>query len=143
MKKINALLITSIITASSSLMASPESSVTEISQQWRQNFNAGGRDSLMKLYSEEAVLFQPNNEILESTDSINDFIKGLDYLYVDDYKIWDVELTKDGNVAYETESWQATMLNENGEPISQEVSVTSVFEKQSDGSWKIKLQRWN
>ncbi len=143
MKKINTLLFTTLLTATSSIMAGPVTSITEISEQWRQNFNAGSKDSLMQLYSDEAVLFQNNNEIVESPEAINEFLEGLNYLNVEDYIIWDVELAEDGNVAYETELWQATMLDDNGQTVSYDLNVTNVLEKQSDGSWKIKIQRWN
>lgn len=143
MNKLNALLLTSLITVTGSVLASPVTSVTEISEEWRQNFNAGSKDSLMKLYSDEAVLFQPNNEIVDGTEAINDYLDRLNYLNVEDFIIWDVEMDVNGKVAYETALWQATGLDANGQTVSYDVNVTNVFEKQADGSWKIRMQSWN
>lgn len=143
MNKLNALLLTSLITATGSVLASPMTSVTEISEEWRQNFNAGSKDSLMKLYSDEAVLFQSNNEIVDGTEAINDYLNRLNYLNVEDFIIWDVEMDASGKVAYETALWQATSIDANGQTVSYDVNVTNVLEKQADGSWKIRMQSWN
>lgn len=143
MKKLNALLLMSLITTSATALAGPVTSVTEISEEWRQNFNAGSKDSLMKLYSEEAVLFQYNNEIVDGPEAINDYLNRLNYLNVEDYIIWDVEMDENGDVAYETALWQATTIDENGQTVSYDLNVTNVIEKQQDGSWKIRMQRWN
>lgn len=143
MNKLNTLLLTSLITVTGSVLASPVTSVTEISEEWRQNFNSGSKDALMKLYSDEAVLFQPNNEIVDGTEAINDYLNRLNYLNVEDFIIWDVEMDSNGKVAYETALWQATGIDANGQTVSYDVNVTNVLEKQADGSWKIRMQSWN
>ncbi|MEQ8290491.1 MAG: DUF4440 domain-containing protein [Gammaproteobacteria bacterium] len=143
MNKLKTLLLTSLITVTGSVLASPVTSVTEISEEWRQNFNSGSKDALMKLYSDEAVLFQPNNEIVDGTEAINDYLNRLNYLNVEDFIIWDVEMDSNGKVAYETALWQATGIDANGQTVSYDVNVTNVLEKQADGSWKIRMQSWN
>ena len=86
----------------------------------------------MKLYSDEAVLFQPNNEIVDGAEGINDYLDSLNYQNVEDFIIWDVEVDANGDMAYETELWQATGVDENGQPVSYDLTVTKVLEKQED-----------
>ena len=143
MNKLNTLLLMSLITVTGSVLASPVTNVTDLSEEWRQNFNAGSKDSLMKLYSDEAVLFQPNNEIVDGTEAINDYLDRLNYLNVEDFIIWDVEMGANGKLAYETALWQATGIDADGLTVSYDVNVTNVLEKQADGSWKIRMQSWN
>ena len=143
MNKLNTLLLMSLITVTGSVLASPVTNVTDLSEEWRQNFNAGSKDSLMKLYSDEAVLFQPNNEIVDGTEAINDYLDRLNYLNVEDFIIWDVEMGANGKLAYETALWQATGIDADGLTVSYDVNVTNVLEKQADGSWKIRMQSRN
>ena len=123
--------------------ASPVTSITEIGEKWRENFNTGSSDALLKLYTDEAVVLQPNNAIVDGTEEISDYLNQLNYLNVEDFIIWDVELNDSGDTAYETALWQATGIDENGNPVSYDMTVTNILEKQNDGSWKIKMQSWN
>jgi len=59
------------------------------------------------------------------------------------YTISNVDLDIKGDTAYETGLWEVTRIDTNGEMILLEGNITNVFEKQKDGSWKIKFQSWN
>ncbi len=145
MKKRNFLINLSFLAlfSTAATAASPVSSITEITDKWLSDFNAGSTESLVELYSDEAVVFQANNSIVGGSDAIADYLEEMSDLNIEDFIIWDVELDADGNVAYESALWRVTGTDKNGAEISYDVSVTNVMEKQNDGNWKIKLQRWN
>ncbi len=144
MSKFSALLNLSLLAClSASALASPVSSITEISQSWRDNFNAGSAAAVAELYSDEAVIVPASNEIINGSGAISDYLNGLNYINVEDFVIWDLEVDADGKTAYETALWQATGVDAKGEPVAFDINVTNVMERQSDGSWKIKMQTWN
>jgi ketosteroid isomerase-like protein len=110
---------------------------------WSSGFDQGNTDRLMGLYTENAVVFPPSSEILEGRAAIKDYLNGLKDVGVKEYSISNVDADIKDNIVYETALWEATRTDANGNVIKMEGNISNVFEKQEDGSWKIKLQSWN
>jgi ketosteroid isomerase-like protein len=114
-----------------------------VNSQWENSFSEGNTDVLMTLYSDNAVVISPSSEIFDNRTEIQTYLEGLKKVGVKKYAISNVELEVKGNLAYETAYWEGSWVNAEGAIFNFEGNITNVFEKQDDGSWKIKLQSWN
>ena len=106
-------------------------------------FNTGEISALTELYSKNAVMLPPSSEILTGADSIKGYWDQLRSIGVTRYSIYPVDFWIEGNVAYSTSLWEASRETAGNDVITMDGNISSVFEKQEDGSWKIKLQSWN
>ena len=107
------------------------------------NFNSGEITALTNMYSSNAVMLPPSSEILSTPDSIKSYWNGLRSIGVNRYSLYLVDYKVDGDVAYATSLWEASRKTSKDEVITMEGNISSVLEKQDDGSWKIRLQSWN
>ena len=123
--------------------ASPSTSIEVVNSQWMASFNSGHIDGMRSLYTDDAVMFPPSSEILESPTTIISYFDGLKNIGVNVYSISNVSLDIKGKVAYATSLWEAIRVDESGNEFTFEGNLTSVLELQEDGNWKIKLQSWN
>ena len=146
MKTLKVLIIVSILSMSSSLAFSHTSDTMDIEAlmtKWAMSFGQGKADALMDLYTENAMVFPPSSEILDCPSAISTYLLALREVGMKQYTISNVDLDIKGDTAYETGLWEVTRIDTNGDAIMLEGNITNVFEKQKDGSWKIKLQSWN
>jgi len=114
-----------------------------INSEWISNFDKGNTEALMKLYTDNAIMFPPSSEILEGQAAILNYFEGMKKVGVTEYSISNVDTNINGDTAYETAIWEATRVGANGTVFNFEGNITNVLEKQKDGRWKIKLQSWN
>ena len=110
---------------------------------WSQALNQGSSADLIKFYTADAVVLPPSSEILANHAAIKGYWDGLHRIGVNKYTVYDVDLKIEGNIAYQTALWEATRITPEGTTIEFDGNLSSVFERQPDGSWKIKLQSWN
>lgn len=146
MKSLKSLILISILSLGSGFAASatPDSAdVEELISTWVTSFDKGNADGLIALYTENAVVFPPSSEILDSPAAIIAYLDGLKKVGVKEYSISNVNMDIKGDIAYETALWEATRVDANGNVIKFDGNITNVLEKQEDGSWKIKYQSWN
>lgn len=135
--------ILSLVVAGTGARAETTPEFEVFQQAMEKNFAAGEISELGDLYTENAVMLPPSSEILSSQEAIQRYWNDLREIGVYDYSIYAVEQNIDGNVAYTTALWEAKRKTANGEDITFDGNISNVYEKQNDGSWKIKLQSWN
>jgi len=146
MKNINyfILIVILLITSTSfSVRADTASAIEALNSALMKKFKAGEISDMIGLYTENAVMLPPSSEILSSPESIKRYWDNLREVGVNDYSIYLVELNIEGDVAYATSLWEAKRITTSGDVITLDGNISTVFEKQNDGSWKIKLQSWN
>jgi len=108
-----------------------------------EKFNAGEIPTMVDMYTEDAVMLPPSSEILSSSESIEGYWDQLRAVGVVSYILYPVNLKIDGDIAYMTSIWEASRKSAGNEVITMTGNISNVFEKQKDGTWKIKLQSWN
>lgn len=147
MKTIKSLLLISALSLASTYVASTTEESVDVDQlnsKWMTSFDKGNTEALMSLYTENAIVFPPSSEILEGQAAIVAYLEGLKKIGVTEYSISNVDMDIKGDIAYQTALWETTRVDINGTTIFNfEGNITSVLEKQKNGSWKIKLQSWN
>ncbi len=146
MKKTN-LLFSMILIGSltTNLMANPseQAEIGKINSAWANSISKGDIAAVGELYSADAVMLPPSSEILNNRSEIRGYWENLKSNGISNYNLSQVGLEVKGNLAYETALWEATRKTNTGDEITFEGNISNVYEKQADGSWKIKLQSWN
>lgn len=146
MKTINSLILISILSLSAGIASSnalERTDVEQLNSLWSNTFDEGNTEGLMTLYTDNAVVFPPSSEILEGKGEIATYLDELRNVGFSEYSISSIDMDVKGDIAYTTALWEATRVDTNGNVILLEGNITSVLERQEDGSWKIKLQSWN
>jgi ketosteroid isomerase-like protein len=147
MKSLNKLIfipIFSLATGLASAEALETTDVENINNVWATTLDEGKTKELMGLYTENAVVFPPSSEILNGRTEIQAYLDSLREAGFKEYSISNVNSdVKGDNTIFETAIWEATRMDAEGNVITLEGNISNVFEKQNDGSWKIKFQSWN
>lgn len=146
MKNIKYLILLSILSLNSSYAATNTLETADIEMLdslWVASFDNGNTTDLVTLYTKDAMVFPPSSEILEGRIAIGAYLDGLRDAGFNEYSISNVDMQVKGLTAYSTELWEATRIDADGNEIKLDGNITNVLERQSDGSWKIKLQSWN
>jgi ketosteroid isomerase-like protein len=146
MKSLNKLIFIAILASVSSYAASETLETVDVenfNNVWASGFDQGNTEALMGLYSENAVVFPPSSEILEGRKAIQTYLQGLKEVGVKEYSISNIDTDIKENTVYESALWEATRVDSEGNIIKLEGNISNVFERQNDGSWKIKFQSWN
>ncbi|MBI4005421.1 MAG: DUF4440 domain-containing protein [Gammaproteobacteria bacterium] len=117
--------------------------IEESNLSWVSALNKGNTKTLLDVYTEDAVVMPPSSEILSDHAAIKTYWDGLLRVGVGKYAINTVDLRIEGDTAYQTALWEATRVAADGNVIHFDGNMSTVYEQQKDGSWKIKLQSWN
>ena len=141
-KILTALCLTLIlITAMANL--DDKSSIANVMDDLGKAFYKGQTSELVNLYADNAVFMPPSSEILTGQEAIRKYWEGLREVGFNEFIIRDISLSIVGNTAYQTALWEAVRKDAAGNIIKLDGNISSVLERQMDGSWKIKLQSWN
>lgn len=146
MKTYKTLCVAAILSLASGVANSESLQKADVEQfdaLWSDSYAVDDTGKLMTLYSDDAVMFPPSSEIVEGKSNISAYLESLRSVGVKEYSISNVDLNVQGDTAYSTELWEATRVDASGNSIVLEGNITNVFERQDNGSWKIKYQSWN
>lgn len=114
--------------------------------EWVALYNAGDFDKLVAVfYAENAVIMPPNEPITEGKEAIlsglkksrEEFEEYCDSSIVEEVSVY-------GNVAVARGTDTGTTApRDEGEPTKYNIKWLTVYERQSDGTWKCKYEIWN
>ena len=141
--KYTVLLMTLLASVNLVAKADAVSELEAVNSAMEQNFNNSEISALTNMYAKDAVMLPPSSEILSSPAAITKYWSDLKDVGVNEYSVYLVDLKVEGNVAYTTSLWEASRKVAGNDAIIMNGNISSVYEKQKDGSWKIKLQSWN
>jgi uncharacterized protein (TIGR02246 family) len=112
-----------------------------INARWEAAFRAGDAAALAALYAPDAVIVSPGLEIVNRAEEIRTFWAAKIGAGTRDFRVQSINLRADGERVYQTAAWSAALLVE-GRLNRFDGEMTSVLERQPDGSWRIRLQNW-
>ena len=141
--KIMVFVIAAMLTAAAVGEVTDPAKIDSINDSWSRALSQGDSADLGRFYTPDAVVLPPSSEILANRDAIKGYWDGLHKIGVNDYSVYDVNLKIEGNLAYQTALWEAKRVTPEGNTIEFDGNLSNVFERQPDGSWKIRLQSWN
>lgn len=144
MKTLNKILFVFAVAVSGlvSAQADDTSAINALSNHWDVAVNKGDTAQLASLYADDAIMIPPSSEILSDRDAIKGYWETLREVGIGAYEVHTIDLRVEGDKAYQVAVWEAARPVE-GNVIRFEGNMSSVYERQKDGSWKIKLQSWN
>ena len=126
-----------------SFAADPKSDVAAAYASWDAAFNKGDATTLAAAYLPNAKLLPPTHEVASGPAAIEQFFAGLHASGVTDHKLQVIDAGGDDKVVYGTANWSAKGKDKDGKPADFSGTAMHVFERQADGSLKLRLQTFN
>jgi ketosteroid isomerase-like protein len=93
--------------------------------------------------TDDAYFLPPTHKVIEGPKGVAEFFSGLVKGGVTGHKLEMIEAEGNGNIVYAAARWSAKGKDDKGKPKELSGLATHIFEKQSDGSLKLKLQTFN
>jgi uncharacterized protein (TIGR02246 family) len=117
--------------------------IEETNAKWAEAFNQGDAAAVAALYTDNAVLMPPNNEMIQGREGIQQFWNGAMQMGMTDVTLTTVDLEGSGNLAYEIAKYSLTIQPEGQEVMKDVGKYIVVWKRQEDGTWKIQADIWN
>lgn len=113
--------------------------------QWNAAFAKGKVEDIISLYSDDAMLLQPNGSVSKGARQIRDFWQKMIQQGEYAMDIVDVRGEQNGTIVASVRFSDVKTLASAQQPMkySYDGVVYSVLKQQPDGSWKAEFQRWN
>jgi ketosteroid isomerase-like protein len=111
--------------------------------EWDGAFNSANAKAVAGFYVEGAYFLPANHEVIRGPAGVERFFSGLFSGGVKEHKLELIEANGDGNLLYGAAKWSASGKDHKGQPSKFGGIATHVFERQSDGSLKLKLHTFN
>ena len=131
------------VAAISVARADPAADVTAAYADWDAAFNNGDAKGVCALYTDDAILLPPTHDVIKGPDGVDKFIAGILGMGAKDHKLELIEASGDGNIVYGTAKWSAAGKDSGGKDQPWAGTTTTIFEKQANGSLKLKVHTFN
>lgn len=126
-----------------SLAADAKSDVEKAYAAWDTAFNKQDAKGLASDYVSTAKLLPPTHQVVSGPAEIEKFWAGLFAGGVTGHKLEVIDAGGDDKVVFGTAKWSATGKDKDGKPSPLSGLAMHVFERQADGTLKLRLQTFN
>lgn len=117
----------------------------QLSRDWSELVASGDLDAVLAVWAEDAVLMPPGMPALEGKMAIRSYVEAAAQL--PGFQIsWEpvrVHVSRSGDMAYMIERNVSTVNDSLGHPVMTYGKVVTVWQKDSNGSWKNVIDIWN
>lgn len=117
----------------------------QLSRDWSELVASGDLDAVLAVWAEDAVLMPPGMPALEGKMAIRSYVEAAAQL--PGFQIsWEpvrVHVSRSGDMAYMIERNVSTLNDSLGHPVMTYGKVVTVWQKDSNGSWKNVIDIWN
>lgn len=139
-----ALAACSISMASTEVRAGPlEDDVKAAYTAWDEAFGKGDAKAVATFYTEDALLLPPSHDVIEGPAGVEKFFSGIFGTGATDHRLEAIRVDGDEKLIYGAAKWSAKGKDAQGKDQPWGGIATHVFERQADGSLKIKLHTFN
>ena len=135
------LMFTTLTLATLGASAAAAPGVEETTAEFESAFNSGNAVQLAELYTVDAIVVAPSQEIVKARSEIRDFWAQKIDTGTSRFRVHAINVREDGASAYQTAAWSATVTS-NGKASELYGEMTSILARQADGSCKIQVQNW-
>ncbi len=122
-----------------------EAAIRETTNEWMNAANAKDVERLVDLYAADASLFPPNAPLVTGKGAIgtvwSEFIESPGF--ATSLQTTKVEISRAGDLAYMVGTFEDTMNDPEGNPVTDRGKWVVTLKKQPDGAWKIVADIWN
>jgi uncharacterized protein (TIGR02246 family) len=137
------LVVGSAFVTTASYAGSPEEDVTAAYAAWDAAFSKADAGAIAAFYAEDAVFLPPSHNVIEGPAGVEAFFAELFKGGATAHKLELVKAQGDDTLLFGAAKWSAMGKDSNGADQPWGGIATHVFERQSDGSLKIKLHTFN
>jgi ketosteroid isomerase-like protein len=106
-------------------------------------FNTPSPSAFLPLYTADSVLFFQGAPPVTGPEAIKQFWESRIKLGIRDHTFEIIETGADGKYAFQVSKATVQLVRENGEKTLIAGHTVRIFEKQSDGTWKVKTHMYN
>jgi ketosteroid isomerase-like protein len=121
----------------------PKSDVSAAYATFDATYNKGDPKAVVTLYLPNAKVLPPTHEVASGAAAIEKFFAGFYANGVTDHKLELIDAGGDDKVVYGTANWSARGKDKDSKPANFSGIATHVFERQADGSLKLRLHTFN
>ncbi len=128
--------------------AAEQAAIEQATRDWLEVTNQpgeAGADGYASFVTEDAVLLPPNGARVDGRDAVRALI--LSYTQAEEFSItWEairVEVSAAGDLAYSMGTYEYSLKDAQGNPVSDNGKSVDIWKKQADGSWKVAVVIWN
>ena len=125
--------------------ADPARQIAETSAaQWNAAFAQGKVDAIVSLYTDNALLLRPDGAVAHGVGEIRAFWQNV--IQQGDYAMNIVDASSEDGTIVATAELSGVKVEANHQPASKYRYggvLYSVLQRQPDGTWKAKVQKWN
>ena len=141
MRKIKRVLLPFLLfmAAVGSAMADMKDDVTAAYKAWDEAFNKGDAKAVTAFYAPDAKVLPTTHVVVTGPAEIEKLFAGFMTSGLKNHALKIIEVGGDGKVVYGAANWSAT--DKDGKPLSG--IATHIFERQGDGSLKLKIHTFN
>jgi len=122
-----------------------EQLLRDLDAKWAKAAAAKDVEQTTAFYSDEAIVFPPNATSAATKQAIRNGWKEMlgSPGFVISWQPTKVQVGKSAEMAWVSGTYELTMNDANGKPISDRGKYLEVWEKQTDGNWKCAADMWN
>lgn len=101
---------------------------------------AGDWDALAALYTEDAVVMPPNQELVIGRAAIRNLFSALT---ISDFSLEAIEIDGRGDLAFSRGDYSWTVSVGEGEPVADHGKWLAIWREQTNGTWLLSQDIWN
>ena len=113
--------------------------------QWLNAAQAKDVDTVLSFWADDGSAFPPNAPIVTGKEAIrarlSEEYSGQDFAF--SWQTTKVEVSRSGDLAYSHGTYEETVNDREGNPVTNKEKWVTVYEKQPDGTWKVVADIWN
>jgi len=102
-------------------------------------------DTVLSVFADDASVFSPNAPIVTGKEAIRARLSELHSgpRVAISWQTTKVEVSRSGDLAYSHGTYEETVNDPEGNPVTDKGKWVEVWEKQTDGTWKVVADIWN
>lgn len=127
----------------SSQAQSIDSQVKAAYAAWDEAFNKGNAEAIAAFYTEKTAFLPATHAVISDPGGVAKFFGGLFSMGVTGHKLELIEAGGDGELVFASAKWSAKGKDAKGADQPWGGVATHIFEKQADGSLKLRLHTFN
>jgi ketosteroid isomerase-like protein len=134
-----------LLGCNSSHQAADEAAVRQADDNWSKAAQSGKVDDWVAFYSDDAIILPPNEKKADNKQDIRKEISAL--LGTPGLSLhWapaKVEVAQSGDLAYTQGTYELTVNDPHGKPLTDRGKTLEIWKKQADGNWKCIADMWS
>jgi len=123
--------------------ADPADEVKAAYSAWDAAFNKADAKAVAAFYTDNAIFLPATHDVIRGPDGVEKFFGGIFSMGVTGHKLELIEAQGDGNLLIGTAKWSAKGKDAKGADQPWSGMATHIFEKQADGSLKLRVHTFN